>query len=64
MVKCAYFSNGLDVLKTKKNKKMCSFSMALGGGRVTIFRLLGILLKITNGTNSKMWILSEGFDVL
>ncbi len=41
MVKCAYFSNGLDVLKTKQKnpQKNVVFSMALGGGHVTIFRL-------------------------
>ncbi len=31
--------------------------MALGADQVTIFRLLGILLKITNGTNGEMCIL-------
>ncbi len=59
MVKCAYFSKRFDVLEKQKQKKQKNwiFSKVLGGGEVTIFRLLGFLPKITYRTNGEMCIL-------
>ncbi len=41
-------------------KKRAVKSKALGGIRGTIFRLLGILPKITDGTNGERYILFIG----
>ncbi len=62
MVKGAYFSEGFDLLesKKKKRKEIRVFSMARGGGRRTIFRLLCILPKITDETNGERCILFRG----
>ncbi len=61
MVKGAYISEGFDVLETKRKKKKSGvFSKMWGGGHLTIFRLLGILPKTTNGTNCEMCILFGG----
>ncbi len=46
--------------KLKKTKKNWVFSKARGGGWRTIFRLLGILLKIIGGTNGERCILFRG----
>ncbi len=62
MVKGAYFSEGFDLLESKKKKKKISvFTMARGGGGRTIFRLLAILPKITDGTNGGRCKLLKGF---
>ncbi len=61
MVKCAYFSDGFDVLETKqKQTKSGVFSKARSGDQGTIFRLLGILLKIADGRNGERCILLKG----
>ncbi len=61
MVKGVYYSSGFDVLETpKRTKKNEVFSKMWGGGHVTIFRLLGILPKITERTNGEKWILFRG----
>ncbi len=55
MVKDAYFSQGFDLLLSKKKKltKIRVFTMVQGGCRRTIFRLLGIPPKITDETNGE-----------
>ncbi len=58
MVKGAYFSVGFYVLlRKKKRKKRGVFTKVRCGARGTIFKLLGILPKIIDGTNGERCIL-------
>ncbi len=59
MVKRAYFSEWFDILSTTTTTTTKSgvFTKARGGVRGTIFKLLGILPKITDGTNGERCIL-------
>ncbi len=50
--------------ETKKWKKIGVFTKARGGGRGTIFKLLGILQKITDGTNGERCILFSRFSCI
>ncbi len=60
MVKRAYISERFVIISTtKKKKKSGVFTKVRGGGRGTIFKLLGILPKITDGTNCETCILSR-----
>ncbi len=46
--------------QTKNKIKKVSFFYGAGGGQTTIFRLLGILLKITDMTSGERCILFRG----
>ncbi len=56
MLKHAYFSERFVVLSRRKKKKV-EFSLRPGVSRETIFKLFGILPKITDGKNGETCIL-------
>ncbi len=54
MVKSAFFQRFLSYFKRKKEKKKIGgFSKASSGGQMNIFRLIGILPKITDRKNGE-----------
>ncbi len=59
MMKGTHFSEAFRDFKPPPKKSEVK-SKALGGIRGTIFRLLGILPKITDGTNGERYILFSG----
>ncbi len=58
--RCILFSRFSCTFEKKERKKSGLFTKARSVGRGTIFKLLGILLKITDGTNGERCILFRG----